>query len=139
MTQEFYFYKQKIFAEEISQKFSHEHVSSAIKALLKNSNLEEDEQLRNELFEEVEINSLSISAYDNKVEKLLTKNLFISPHSRLFMVSQKIWSTIEKLIEDRQKELKATTDQTNEFSQLSKDCSTLKELFDKKLLFINIQ
>ena len=114
-------------------------MSSAIKALLKNSNLEEDEQLRNELFEEVEINSLFISAYDERVEKLLTKNLFISPHSRLFMVSQKIWSTIEKLIENRQKELKATTDQANELSQLSKDYSSLKELFDKKLLFINIQ
>lgn len=138
MSQDFCFYKQKIFSEKVCQTFSYEEVNFSLKALLKKRDLEEEE-LRNSLFEEVEINSILISAYDKKVEKLLTKSLFLSPQSRFFMVNKKILSAIQSIVESQQKELKKSNGLTDKLSQMSTDYATLMNLFDKKLLFVNLQ
>jgi len=138
MSQDFCFYKQKIFSEKVCQTFSYEEVNFSLKALLKKRDLEEEE-LRNSLFEEVEINSILISAYDKKVEKLLTKSLFLSPQSRFFMVNKKILSAIQSIVESQQKELKKSNGLTDKLSEMSTDYATLMNLFDKKLLFVNLQ
>ena len=139
MSQEFCFYRQKIFSETICQNFTHEEINSCLKTLFKKHSLEDDETLRNKLFEEVEINSISISAYDKKIEKLLTKNLFLSFQSRFFMANKKILSAIHAIVESKQKEMEGSNSSTDELSQLSTDYLTLEDLFDKKQLFINIQ
>lgn len=139
MSQDLCFYRQKILSKEICQNFTHEEINSCLKALLKKHSLEDDETLRDKLFEEVEISSIFISAYDKKIEKLLTKSLFLSPQSRFFMVNKKVLSAIGTIVESKQKEMKKSDNSTDELSQLSKDYSTLGSLFEKKLLFINLQ
>ena len=139
MSQDLCFYRQKIFSEEICQNFTHEEINSCLKTLLKKHSLEEDETLRDKLFEEIEISSIFISAYDEKIEKLLTKSLFLSPQSRFFMVNKKVLSAIHTIVESKQKETKGSSNSTDELSQLSTDYSTLEDLFDKKQLFINLQ
>lgn len=138
MSQDFCFYKQKIFSEKVCQSFSHEELASSLKVLLKKCDLEEEE-LRNSLFEEVEISSIFISAYDKRIEKILTKNLFLSPQSRFFMVNKKVLSIIQAIVESKQKELKNSDNLTDAFSQLSTDYLALENLFEQKLLFVNLQ
>ena len=137
MSQDLCFYKQKIFPEQVCQVFTHKEVHSALKALLKNRDLEEE--LRRTLFEEVDNSSIFISAYDKRVEKLFTSRLFLSPQSRFFMVNQKILSVIHTVVESKKEELKNSHASSEELAQLSTDYSTLVDLFDKKLLFVNLQ
>lgn len=150
MSQDLYFYKQKIIPGKIAQFFTSEEVQSSIKALLKNRDLERDEVLRDNLFEEVEVFSISISAYNQEIEELLNEIEFIPSQSRLFMMNEKIWSAIKKnqklQIDKLQKsqESQSKNDPNykknlQEISQLKKDYAKLEKLFKKKLLFVNLQ
>jgi outer membrane receptor for monomeric catechols len=135
MSQNLYFYKQKIFSEEICRNFTHDEINSSVKALLKKHDLEENEDLRNAIFEELEPNLILISAYHKSIEKFITKTRFISPKSKFFMVSNKILAAIEKVVQSQEK----SNYSESQTSQVFDDLSTLKELCEKKLLFINIQ
>ncbi len=119
-------------------------------------NLEEDTKLREKLFEEVE-SIIYISAYTKGIEELLEKEKieFIPPDSRRFMMNEKIWSVVQNNFFDKYKEIEnskktnMTTktkidEQINQLLnsqsfQLLKDYSILEELFNKNLLFVNIQ
>lgn len=139
MSQDLYFYRQRILSVDICQDFTHEQIDSCLKALLKEHKLEEDEALRNKLFEEVEINSISISAYNKEIEKFLTEeDLYLSPQSRLFMVNNKILSAIHGIVKSKQKEMEQSN-KIEKSNKLSTDYSTLEDLFNKKQLFINLQ
>jgi hypothetical protein len=136
MSQDLYFYQQQIIPEKICRNFTHEEINSAVKSLLKNSNLEENENLRNEIFKELEPNLINISAYDKSIEKLIQKpTKFVTPKSRFLMVDSKILAAIESIVMSEEKSNRSE-DMT---IQISKDLSILKDLFDKKLLFINLQ
>ena len=156
MSQDLYFYKQKIISEEVAQILSKEEVENAIKTLLATRNLEEDTKLREKLFEEVE-SIIDISAYTKGIEELLEKEKieFIPPDSRRFMMNEKIWSVVQNNFLDKYKEIEnskktnMTTktkidEQINQLLnsqsfQLLKYYSILEELFKKNLLFVNIQ
>jgi hypothetical protein len=135
MSQNLYFYKQKIFSEEVCRNFSHDEINSSVKALLKKHDLEEDEDLRNIIFEELEPNLILISAYHKSIEKFLTKTRFVSPKSKFFMINPKILTVIEKVVKSQEK----SDYSENQTSQVLDDLSILKELCEKKLLFVNIQ
>ncbi len=150
MSQEFYFYKQKIIPEKIAQFFTSAEVQSSIKALLKNRDLEREETLRDNLFEEVEVFSISISAYNQEIDELLKETEFIPSQSRRFMMTEKILSAIKTIIESqlgklqKAKESQSKTDPkhdeiSREISQLEKDYAKLEKLFKKNLLFVNLQ
>jgi len=150
MSQDLYFYKQKIIPEKIAQSFTTEEIHSSIKALLKNRDLEEEENLHNVLFEEIEVFSISISSYDKKFEELLKDTEFIPLQSRRFMMNNKFMSTIETIVSSKISELenarnsqKKTKQNTSilskEISQLKRDLSKLEKLFNKNLLFVNLQ
>jgi hypothetical protein len=150
MSQDFYFYKQKIIPDKIAQFFTQEEVQSSIKALLKNQNLEREETLRDNLFEEVEVFSISISAYNQEFDKLLNETEFIPSQSRRFMMNEKTWSAIKKIIESQLGKLKSTKkiqkkngqrydEISRDISQLKKDYGKLEKLFKKNLLFVNLQ
>jgi hypothetical protein len=138
MSQDLHFCKQMIFREEILQEFTHDQINSTMKSLLKERNLEEDTNLRNKFFEEIEIYSFSISGYDDKIEKILKESVFLSLDSRLLMVTESLWQAIKTIVEDKEKELQSNHDKEESLSQCKQDYSNIKELFDKKLLCINI-
>lgn len=150
MSQEFYFYKQRIIPDKIAQVFTAEEVQSSIKALLKNRDLEREETLRDNLFKEVEVFSISISAYEPEIDKLLNETEFIPSQSRRFMMNEKILSAIKTIIESQliqlkkdKKPLKKNEPKHDEISmkisQLKKDYAQLEKLFKKNLLFVNLQ
>lgn len=157
MSQDLYFYRQKIIAEELAQILSKEKVEETIKSLLKKQDLEVNVQLREKLFEEVE-SSIEISANTKGIEELLVDKIeYIPPDSRRFMINEKIWLVIQEVILDEynnNKEIENSkkTNTTNKSEidpidqllqsksfQLLKDYSILDELFKKNCLFINIQ
>ena len=136
MSQDLYFYQQQIISEKICRNFTHKEINSAVKSLLKNYDLEENENLRNEIFKELEPNLINISAYDKSIEKFIKKpTIFVTPKSRFFMVDSKILAAIESIVMSEEKSNRSK-DMT---IQISNDLSILKDLFDKKLLFINLQ
>jgi len=156
MAQDLYFYRQKIISEEVAQLLSEEEVESAIKTLLATKNLEEDIKLREKLFEEVE-SIIEISANTEGIKELLdNKEIeFIPPDSRRFMMNEEIWLVIQKKFLEKYREIENskktnTTTKTkngeqinqllnSQAFQLLKDYSILEELFQKNLLFVNIQ
>lgn len=135
MSQDLCFYQQQIISEKICRNFTHKEINSAIKLLLKNYNLEENENLRNEVFKELEPNLINISAYDKPIEKLIKKPTSLIPKSRFLMVNSKILAAIESIVTSKEKSSRSE-DMT---IQISKDLLILKDLFEKKLLFINLQ
>ncbi len=150
MSQDLYFYKQKIIPVKIAQSFTFEEIHSSIKALLKNRDLEEEENLRDNLFEEVELLSPSISAYNQEIDELLKTTEFIPSHSRRFMINENIWSAIKLIVESKLSELqnekkrqkkntKEWREISIEISQLKRDYAKLEKLFKKNLLFVNLQ
>ncbi len=136
MSQELYFYQQEIIPEKICRNFTHKEINAAIKSLLKNYDLEENENLRNEIFKELEPNLINISAYDESIEKFTKKpTIFVTPKSRFFMVDSKILAAIESIVMSEGK-----SNRSEDMNiQISNDLSILKDLFDRKLLFINLQ
>jgi hypothetical protein len=136
MSQDLYFYQQQIIPEKICRNFNHKEINSAIKSLLKNYDLEENENLRNEIFKELEPNLINISAYNKSIEKIIKKpTIFVTPKSRFIMVDSKILAAIESIVMSEGK-----SNHSEDMSiQISNDLSILKDLFDKKLLFINLQ
>ena len=155
MAQDLYFYRQKIISEELSQLLSKEEVENAIKTLLSKTNLEEDTKLRDNLFEEVE-SIIEISSYNKEIKEILEKEIeFISSESRRFMMNEKIWLIIKKIVLNKYNEIdeikksdiatKTKIDeqikqlQNSQTFQILKDYSILEELFNKNLLFVNIQ
>lgn len=153
MSQDLYFYKQKVFLEETSQLLSQVEVHNAIKTCLANRDLEKDSQLREKLFEEVDLD-IDISAYSKEIELLLEKTEFLRPDSKCFMVNDKMWKAIQKNIlfqhnqqEDNQKIEQADDSKLDElFNELCRQSSCkmlsnyqeLEKLFRKNLLFANI-
>lgn len=152
MSQDLHFYKQKILDEEEAQKLKQEEVCEKIKSLLKKYDVENDnEDLRELFFEEVDV-SVNISAYDPGIKELLESEVqFIPQESRRFMMNNKVWVALEKIIFDRfsnitsgEKNSKSKSDsgyskKLIELLTISKDFSTLKELFERNSLFVNIQ
>ncbi len=155
MAQDLYFYRQKIISEELAQLLSKEEVENAIKTLLSKTNLEEDTKLRENLFEEVE-SIIEISSYNEEIKETLEKEIeFIPSESRRFMMNEKIWLIIKKIVLNKYNEIdeikksdiatKTKIDeqikqlQNSQTFQILKDYSILEELFNKNLLFVNIQ
>ncbi|MBD2777008.1 hypothetical protein [Iningainema tapete] len=156
MTQDVFFYRQKVLPEKISQLFSREEVYEAVKSLLAKKDLEKDSKLRKKLFEEVDLKLVQISAYSEEIDKLLTKEInFINQHSRFFMMNEKMWKAIKKeifclysTIETNQtvkyKSDSNIDEQLNELCQQNNflimiEYKILEELYNKNLLFVNIQ
>jgi hypothetical protein len=155
MAQDLYFYRQKIISEELAQLLSKEEVENAIKTLISKTNLEEDTKLRENLFEEVE-SIIEISSYNEEIKETLEKEIeFIPSESRRFMMNEKIWLIIKKIVLNKYNEIdeikksdiatKTKIDeqikqlQNSQTFQILKDYSILEELFNKNLLFVNIQ
>jgi uncharacterized protein (UPF0305 family) len=112
MTQDLYFYKQKIFSEEVAQLFSQEEVHSAVKALLHKRDLEEETELRDNLFEEVDLSDFEVSAYNKEIQQLLESDTeFIPPQSRRFMMNKKIWSAVQKIVWSKYSEIEKNKDE----------------------------
>jgi acyl carrier protein phosphodiesterase len=150
MSQDLYFYKQKIIPQKIAKCFTSEEVHSSIKALLKNRYLEQQEALRDNLFEEVEVYSFTISAYNQEIEELLKETEFIPSKSRRFMMNEKIWSAIKIIVDSKiaaLQNIKRSQSKNDakygeisrDISQLKKDYKKLEKLFNNNLLFVNLQ
>ncbi|QLE53725.1 hypothetical protein FD724_38380 (plasmid) [Nostoc sp. C057] len=83
MSQDLYFYKQKILTDSATKILSEEEIYEAIKASLAKRNLDNETSVREQLFQEVELKSVEISAYSPEIETLLEKDIkFINPQSR---------------------------------------------------------
>ena len=136
MSQDLYFYQQEIISEKVCRNFTHKEINAAIKSLLKSYDLEENENLRDEIFKELEPNLINVSAYNKSIEKFTKKRtIFVTPKSRFFMVDSKILAAIESIVMSEEK----SNCSEDMISQISNDLLILKDLFNKKLLFINLQ
>lgn len=155
MSQDLYFYKQKILTDSATKIFSEEEIYEAIKASLAKRNLDNETSVREQLFQEVELESLQINAYFPEIDTLLEKNInFISPQSRFFMMNENMWIAIKGYIISNyiktDNSIKIDTENSNNIDQLIKklkqlnpeishDYSNLNKLYNKKMLFVNIQ
>lgn len=128
MSQDFHFFKIKIFNQEGIQKFERSAIRDAIKTLVAKKDLEGDEKLKETLFEEIEV-SLEISGNDQKFEKALKKVKFLE-NSRYFIIEDEIFEKLKEVIEDKIKESKD--------NKLVSEYSKIKDIFDKKLLVANL-
>lgn len=147
MPQKIYFYKAKIFSEEVTQGFSRENVYESIKSLLKGSDSHAAEFIE-KYFEVINIDYIRISyraieeinpSFSNKLNCIFNPDF-----SQFFMIESEIWSTLEKIVEQlimnnlSQKNEEETTDILKENYEISREYVLLSELFNKKLLFGNI-
>ncbi len=128
MSQDFHFYKVKIFNEEAVQMLERSNISNAIKAIVEKEDLEGNEKLKEVLFEEIEV-SCEISGNDKRFEKALKKVEFLE-NSRYFIIEDEIFKILKVIIEDKIKE--------NRENKLEREYSNIKDIFDKKLLVANL-
>ncbi|MEG4329155.1 hypothetical protein [Microcoleus sp. herbarium5] len=151
MSQELNFYKQNILDEDEAQKLEPKEVFEKVKILLEKYDIEDANQdLRELFFKEVEIFSIDISAYNQEIDELLSSEVqFFSKQSGRFMMTKKFWVVFEKIILDHckiisaEKNSKSKKDiecgqKLDELYTILKDFSTLKELFKRNSLFVNI-
>jgi hypothetical protein len=148
MSQVLNFFKQQILDEDEAQKMNQKEVFAKIKSILDIYDVEnEDEVLQEVFFKQVIVPSIQISAYEERMEKLLSDVQFIPEESRRFMMNEKVWSVLEEIIYDQCRmitgEKKSKND--NKCSQnldnlfkISQDFYTLKQLFKRHSLFVNI-
>jgi hypothetical protein len=131
MSQDLNFYKQKILTEEASKLFKTEEILETVKTLLKNKKLEEETNLIESLFEDIELeSSFQISAYDKNIEELIREKFI--PQSRILMVDEEIWKYIEEEGNNQSKKLK--NDKNSE--SINRDIKKLNKLFKENQLFI---
>lgn len=144
MSQRFYFYKSKVFSEEVTEGFSRENVYESIKSLFKGSDSHAEEFI-GKYFEVITIDSIRISySAIEKINPNFSKRLnciFNAKISHFFMIEPEIWSTLEKIVEqlirnnlDKKNEEK-TPDILKKNHEISREYVLLSELFNKKLLF----
>lgn len=139
MSQDLYFYRQKIINKESCDIFSYEEIAASIKVLLENRDLEE-EKLQKSLFDEVKADCIEISAGEEDLEKFWNdERLRLSRNSRFFIVNEEIFSAIEAKVKSQEKKLNKSNILSKRASQLYADFSIIKQLFDEKLLFVNLQ
>ncbi|MBD2009669.1 hypothetical protein NDI40_06970 [Microcoleus vaginatus ZQ-A3] len=153
MSQDLHFYKQKILPEEEAQEMKQEEVYEKIKSFLEKYDVEnQHEDLRELFFEEVEVSSINISSYTPGIKEFLDSDVqFIPQESRRFIMDNKVWVVIEKIIvnecskiinPEKNPKSKSNNEDSQKLAQLSKllkDFSTLKELFKINSLIVNIQ
>ena len=169
MSQNLHFYKLKIFPEDLAAQLKRDEIDKALKALLANYELDgKDEKLRERIFEEIEVD-IDLSGYEPKIKEFFSNpELFVSPNSRIFLMTEEIWAAISECIfeecnkaeaekEEQKSEAKNSNKKEKEksgaenaakkddFKQrlepikpLLKAYFILDELFNKKLLFVNI-
>ncbi|BAZ21221.1 hypothetical protein NIES4073_20990 [Kalymmatonema gypsitolerans NIES-4073] len=153
MSQELCFYKQKILTDSAIKILSKEEIYEAVKASLAKRNLDHETDVRERLFQEVELAQLEISAYYPKIETLLEDIKFIA-QSRFFMMNENIWIAIKVYIISQYLKtnngIKIDIENSNKIDQLIKklkqqnpkisdDYSKLNKLYKKNILFVNIQ
>lgn len=144
MSQIIYFYKAKIFSEEVTQGFSRENVYESIKSLFKGSDSHAEEFIE-KYFEVMTIDYIKISysamekinpSFSNKLDCI-----FNPKFSHFFMIEPEIWSTLEKIVEQlirnnlSRKNKEKTTDILKKNYEISREYVLLSEIFNKKLLF----
>lgn len=154
MSQNLHFYKLKIFQEDLAAQFKRDEIDKTLKALLANRDLDgNDEELRERIFEEINV-KIDLSAYDSKIKEFFSnKELFVSPNSSIFLMTEEIWDAISECIfkecnkaeEKEQKPDAKNTAKKDDFKQrlerikpLLKDYFILDEFFKKNLLVVNI-
>lgn len=152
MSQDLHFYKQKILGEDVAQKLKPEEVFEMIKFLLKKYDIQDTHQeLREVFFKELEVFSIDISGYDTEIEKLVSSKVqFIPEESRRFMMNKDVWVVLENIIYEQcskiisgEKNSKSKSDnecsqKLDKISTILQDFSTLKEVFKRNSLFVDM-
>ena len=100
MSQNLFFYEQSLFIKKTIKQFSHEEVDAAVRRILLSHSLEDESELRESLFKDVEVSLIEISAYGDVMEDMLKIPDFFIPESRFFMVKSPEWKTIDSFISD---------------------------------------
>lgn len=151
MAQDLHFYKLKLFSEDYAAKVGPEKVNQSLEEFLEGEGLEGDDELKEKLYEEIEV-SIDLSASHEKIEKELPKN-YLS-NARCFLMTEGVMSAIEEIVKEKVenklepnakegKKSKSSDKQNSSWENL-KDCEELKdyfklkELFKKNLLIVNI-
>lgn len=147
MSQNFHFYKTLIFSENSIQDFPLDNVYNSIKSLFSGCDSYAVEYIE-KYFETIPLSSIFISA--NQIEEHIPgfskdlKYVFNPKKSTFFILDQKIWSGLEKIIEKKIRETfahklnKNTADRLKYTSELSGEYVQLSNLFQKKMLFASI-
>lgn len=152
MSQDLHFYKQKILGEDVAQKLKPEEVCQMIKFLLEKYDIEDaHKDLRQVFFKELEVFSIDISAYVPEIEELVSSKVeFIPEKSGRFMMNKKVWVILENIIDEQcsniisgEKNSKSKNDnegsqKLDKLSTILQDFSTLKEVFKRNSLFVDI-
>ncbi|MBD2303733.1 hypothetical protein [Nostoc sp. FACHB-190] len=135
MSQSIHFGRIKYFSEEFTQDNQYGEILQELKYILeKEGNV--DEMLDNKFTEGIETKTLSLNAYDDKIETFLKtgSEIQLHPESRYYFVNEKIWEVIAEAIFQKYKQLETKED----FSEIAEDYVTIKEFFQKKVLVFEV-
>ncbi|KKD36727.1 hypothetical protein [Limnoraphis robusta] len=149
MSQQLYFYKIKVFTGKVAESFEPQNISDALKALIGQSNLEENDKLKEILFEEiVKINPV-LHNLDPDITQIFNENkVDFFENTGYFLMSDEILSAIGKRHgflsktsnknTKNKKENTYNTERTEDHKQLKKDYKKLQDLFNKNLLIARV-
>ena len=149
MSQQLYFYKIKVFTGKVAQSFEPQNISDALKALIGQSNLEENDKLKEILFEEiVKLNpvlhnldpNITQIFNENKIDFLENTGYFMMADEILLAIGKRhgfLSKTSNKNTKNK-KENTYSTERTEDHKQLKKDYKKLQELFNKNLLIARV-
>jgi len=135
MSQNLFFYEQSLFIKKTIKQFSHEEVDAAVRRILLSHSLEDESELRESLFKDVEVSLIEISAYGDVMEDMLKIPDFFIPESRFFMVKSPEWKTIDSFISDA---IQPNLQKAEEKKLLKKERDKLRRIFNQKSLFVGL-
>lgn len=149
MSRQLYFYKIKVFTGKVAESFEPQNISDALKALIGQSNLEENDKLKEILFEEVVNINPSLHNLDPDITQILNENkVDFFENTGYFMMIDEILTAIGKrhgfLSKTSNKNTKNkkgnthNTERSEDHKQLKKDYKKLQDLFNKNLLIARV-
>lgn len=150
MSQQLYFYKIKVFTGKVAESFEPQNISDALKALIGKNNLEENDNLKEILFEEILNINPALHNLDPDITKIFNDNSKVNffENTGYFMMADEILSAIGKrhgfLSKTSNKNTKTkkentyNTERTEDHKQLKKDYKKLQDLFKNNLLIARV-
>ncbi|MBD2181374.1 hypothetical protein H6S82_31895 [Planktothrix sp. FACHB-1355] len=139
MSQSLHFHRIKCFDAKVIQSFDIETILRMLKAGLGQEKSNIDETTYDLFFEPIEEITISLSANDPKLEKLLgtgAKNL-LHPNSRYYLVTEELSKVINEMSWKLAiSELKSSTQSQETCKEYFKDCAMLKIWYNQKILMV---
>lgn len=131
MSQDLYFYKLQVFAEDFAKNSSHEEINEMLIKMTEGLKLEGDGKKQEKYFEEIKT---VINISGNEIQELIPKKTLAD--TRYFLVNQQVLDKIRQIILKQGQEIK--TQNQYDLYKLYKEFDLIEDICQKNLLMINV-